>query len=183
MQMQPMAIASEGDLIERAKAGDRDAFDQLVGPLVEKGFRLAAGMLHDKEAAEDVVQESAIKAWRKLAQLKPDTEMRPWFLAIVANECRSLARGRWWSVLRLDPSTEFPTSNFEDRVVRGADLRAALRRLPAEQREVLVLRFYLDLPVDEVASVAGVPEGTVKSRINRALASMRPYFQTAEAWV
>jgi len=171
----------DSDLIPRAKAGDRFAFDELVGPLVDQAFRLAFGMLHDREAAEDAVQEATVRSWRKLDNLRAGTRMRPWFLAIVANQCRTTARGRWWSVLRLDVPLLSAGAGFEDRIVRGTDLRAALRKLGLDQREVLVLRYYLDLPLEEVAAIVGVPVGTVKSRINRGLAAMRPYFEPAEA--
>jgi len=170
-----------GDLVSRAKAGDRSAFDGLVGPLVDQGFRLAFGMLHDREAAEDAVQEATVRSWRKLGNLRPGTDIRPWFLAIVANQCRTVARGRWWSVIRLEGIARPAGTGFEDRIVRGADVRAALRKLALEQREVLVLRYYLDLPLEEVASISGVPVGTVKSRINRGLAALRPHFSPMEA--
>jgi RNA polymerase sigma-70 factor, ECF subfamily len=170
-------------LITRARTGDRHAFDDLVGPLVNPAFRLAYWMLRDREAAEDAVQEAAVRAWRKLGNLKPDTKMRPWFLAIVANQCRDTIRGRWWSVLRFATSPERAGVGFEEGFVSGADLRAALRELPVEQREVLVLCYYLDLPLDEVASIARVPVGTVKSRINRGLAAIRPHFALVEALI
>ena len=103
--------------------------------------------------------------------------MRPWFLAIVANQCRTIVRGRWWSVLRIEPRAG-AAAGFEDQIVRGADLRAALRKLAPEHREALVLHYYLDLPLYEIAAIAGVPIGTVKSRINRGIAAMRPFFYT-----
>jgi|SRR5712692_8516946 len=176
-----MTATAGAELISRAKNGDRSAFDQLVGPLVEQGFRLAYGMLHDRHAAEDAVQEAAVRSWRKLNNLRPGTEMRPWFLAIVANQCRSTARGRWWSVLRIEDPRSSGSTEFEEAYVRGADVRAALRRLSPEHREVLVLHYYLDLPLDEIAAVAGIPIGTVKSRINRGIAAMRPFFEPMEA--
>jgi RNA polymerase sigma factor (sigma-70 family) len=176
-----MTISADDDLVSRAKAGDRAAFNELARPLINQGFRLAFGMLHDREAAEDAVQEATVRSWRKLGNLRPGSEMRPWFLAIVANECRAVARGRWWSVIRLEGTPAAAGSAFEDGIVRGADLRAALRKLPLDQREVLVLRYYLDLPVEEVAAITGVPMGTVKSRINRGLAAMRPHFDAVEA--
>src|ERR1700719_1002140 len=175
-----MAAQTGSELVSRAKAGDRAAFDELVGPLVDQGFRLAFGMLHVREAAEDAVQEAAVRWWRKLGNLRPGTEMRPWFMAIVANQCRTTARGRWWSVIRLEGRATTSSGGFEDRIVRGADLRAALRKVALEQREALVLRYYLDLPLEEVAAIAGVPVGTVKSRINRGLAAMRPHFEAVE---
>jgi RNA polymerase sigma-70 factor (ECF subfamily) len=176
-----MTLTAVDDLVSRVRAGDRSAFDELVGPLVNQAFRLAFGMLHDREAAEDAVQEAALLAWRKLGNLRSGTEMRPWFLAIVANQCRSMTRGRWWSVLRLETGTWTGAAGFEDRIVRGADLRTALRKLAPEHREALVLRYYLDLSLEEVAAIAGVPAGTVKSRINRGLAALRPHFASMEA--
>jgi RNA polymerase sigma-70 factor (ECF subfamily) len=176
-----MTFLAHADLVARAKRGDREAFDQLVGPLVSQAFRLAYAMLHDREAAEDAVQEAAIRAWRKLNNLRPDTEMRPWFLGIVANQCRTTQRGRWWSVLRLEAPHLAGGADFEDRVTSGEDVRQALRRLPPQHREVLILHYYLDLPLHEVAAVAGIPLGTVKSRINRGLAAMRPFFRSMEA--
>lgn len=138
-------------------------------------------MLHDREAAEDAVQEAAVRSWRKLGNLRPGMPMRPWFLAIVANQCRTTTRGRWWSVLRLDSPVTQSSAAFEDRIVRGQDVRAALRRLPVDQREVIVLHYYLDLPLHEVAAIAGVPVGTVKSRMNRGIAAMKPFFRAEEA--
>jgi RNA polymerase sigma-70 factor, ECF subfamily len=176
-----MTSRADAELVSRAKGGDRSAFDQLIGPLVDQGFRLAYGMLHDREAAEDAVQEAAVRAWRKLGNVRPGSEMRPWFLAIVANQCRTTVRGRWWSVLRIEPPAG-AAAGIEDEIVRGADLRAALRRLAPDHREVLVLHYYLDLPLGEIAAIAGVPIGTVKSRINRGIAAMRPFFEPMEAF-
>ena len=176
-----MMAEADRDLVKRAKAGDRSAFDELVGPLIGQAFRLAFGMLHDRAAAEDAVQEAAVRSWRKLNNLRLGYPLRPWFLAIVANQCRSVMRARWWSVLRLDVIEGSASAGFEDRIVRGADLRAALRELATDQREVLVLRYYLDLPLQEVAAITGVRVGTVKSRINRGLAAMRPHFVLVEA--
>ena len=178
-----MTLTATADLVARAKGGDRQAFDQLVGPLVDQAFRLAYGMLHDRQAAEDAVQEAAVRAWRKLNNLRPGTEMRPWFLAIVANQCRTIARGRWWSVLRIDLSLGLGGSDFDEEYVRGADIRAALLRLSAAHREVLVLHYYLDLPLDEIATIVCIPIGTVKSRINRGIAAMRPFFEPMEALI
>src|SRR6202165_6205820 len=87
-------------LIQAAKHGDEEAFEVLLKPLLEPGYRLAGGMLQDHQAAQDAVQEAAVRAWRKLRQLRDGSDMRPWFLGIVANECRSVRRSRWWSVMK-----------------------------------------------------------------------------------
>jgi len=88
-------LRAEMTLLEAAKDGDDGAFEILLAPLLEPGYRLAGGMLQDHQAAQDAVQEAALKAWRKLRQLREGSEMRPWFLGIVANECRSVRRSRW----------------------------------------------------------------------------------------
>jgi RNA polymerase sigma-70 factor, ECF subfamily len=160
------------DLLDRARAGDPDALDGLFGELIDPAFRLALALLHDRQAAEDAVQEAAVRAWRKLGHLRLDAEVRPWFLAFVANQCRNARRARWGSVLKLE-TLERAGPGIEDHVVRGADLRRALAGLSHEQRVAVVLHYAMDLPLDEVAAVTGVPAGTVKSRIHRATAALR----------
>src|ERR1700676_623020 len=103
----------EVDLVSRAQTGDEQAFTALLRPLIAYAYRLAGAMLHDPHAAEDVVQEASLKAWRKLNQVKPGAEVKPWFLGIVANECREVRRGRWWSVLKVADS-ELPPAAGSD---------------------------------------------------------------------
>src|SRR5207248_9859016 len=99
-----MTATAGADLINRAKNGDRSAFDELVGPLIDHAFRLGYGMLHDRQAAEDAVQEAAVRAWRKLNDLRPGSELRPWCLGIVGKQCRTIVRGPSWPDLRVDLS-------------------------------------------------------------------------------
>jgi RNA polymerase sigma-70 factor (ECF subfamily) len=94
-------VADQSLLLRDAIAGDERAFDALIGPLVEPGYRLAVSMLNHAEEAEDAVQEATIKAWRNLHQLKDASVVRSWFFTIVANQCRSTRRGRWWNVVKL----------------------------------------------------------------------------------
>jgi RNA polymerase sigma-70 factor (ECF subfamily) len=158
--------------LERAKAGDGHAFDELLAPVLDPAFRLAMTMLKDRGMAEDVVQESAIKAWRKLGRFRSGAELRPWFLAIVANECRTVRRGRWWGVLRfpdLRPAAA-PDASWADRI----DLEAALDRLPQRHLLALTLYYHLDLPIEEVGRVLGCSEGAARQRVHRALEVLRP---------
>src|SRR5579859_5967528 len=122
------ATAMNVDLVTRAKAGDDGAFTALLRPMMPSAYRLAGAMLHDPHAAEDVVQDASLKAWRKVDQLKAGAPMQPWFLGIVANECRSARRTRWWSVVRM-PDPEPPAPNTGDSMAAFADLRRAIRRL------------------------------------------------------
>ena len=168
-----MEHAADPNLVRAAKGGDEAAFTSLLRPLLEPAYRLAAGMLQDRQLAEDAVQEAAVKAWRKLDQLREGTEMRPWFLGIVANECRTTRRGRWWGVLKMDPESRSVNAP-DEAAVRGVDLRTALKRLRPEQRLVVVLYFYLDLPMEEVGTVLGLSAGGAKTRVYRAAKKLRP---------
>jgi RNA polymerase sigma-70 factor (ECF subfamily) len=158
--------------LARAKAGEGRAFEELLAPMVDPAFRLAMTMLKDRSAAEDAVQEAALKAWRHLDKFRSDGSMRPWFLAIVANECRSARRLRWWSVQRFAEIVQKPAR--DDRWADRMDLDAALDRLPRHHLEVLSLYYHLDLPIDEVARVLGCTEAAARQRIHRALAALRP---------
>jgi len=153
--------------IRAAKQGDQAAFEMLLEPLLGQAYRLACGLLHDHQAAEDAVQEAAFKAWRKLSHLREGSEMRPWFFGIVANECRSAMRSRWWSVIRTDPP-EPGTEPLDEAVVAGVELRQALRAINADKRLVLVLHWYLDLPVSEIAAIVGISVHGAESRLLRA---------------
>src|SRR2546428_4581430 len=98
-------------------------FEAALRPLIQPAFRLAFGMLHDRQEAEDAVQEASFKAWNRRGNLRPGSAMRPWYLAIVANQRRSVRRGRWWSVAKVGITPqriEFPDNN----VVESAEIRA-----------------------------------------------------------
>jgi len=169
------------DLLTRARAGDKSAFEDLLRPVIVPAAKLAFGMLHHRTSAEDVVQEAALKAWRRLGNVKQGADFRPWFLGIVVNESRSVRRSRWWSVLRGDPTTA--SSPRDEATARGVDVKRALMRIPKDQRAAILLHFYLDLPLDEVATTLGISIAGVKSRINRGLKRMRPALNSYEALV
>jgi RNA polymerase sigma factor (sigma-70 family) len=166
-------------LLRDAIAGSERAFDALIGPLVEPGYRLAASMLENREEAEDAVQEATIKAWRNLHQLKDAELARSWFFTIVANQCRTVRRGRWWSVVKL-AAPEQPRSGPEDEAVRRTDLGRALGMLGLDDRLALYLRYYMDLPLNQVAAVLGVSETAAKSRIHRAAQGLKPAVEVSE---
>jgi RNA polymerase sigma-70 factor (ECF subfamily) len=163
MAVQPATLS----LVQAAKQGDDSAFEALLEPLLQQAYRLAFVMLHDHHAAEDAVQEAALKAWRKVSQLREGSDMRPWFLSIVANQCRSARRTRWWSVIRTE-TPEGTSAPADDAVLEGLELRTALRGMAPDKRLVLVLHWYLDLPLDEIAGVIGTSAHAAESRLLRA---------------
>ncbi|TME99994.1 MAG: RNA polymerase sigma factor [Chloroflexi bacterium] len=145
MEQRPQILAS-------AAQGDRDSFSLLIDPLLDPAYRLAAVMLGDRGAAEDAVQEASIKA-----------------CSIVANECRMTRRTRWFSVLKV---ADVPAQTRDERE-SSSDLHRALLRMAPDERLPLVLHFYLDLPLDEVAKTLRVSQSAAKSRIYRAAKRLR----------
>src|SRR3989442_8833926 len=146
-------------------------FEALIGPLVEPGLRLAFSMLGDRAEAEDATQEAITKAWRKLGTLRDHDQARPWFLAIVANQCRSVRRTRWFRTVRM-PAFFQPTAapSELDRV----DIERALARLSMGDRQILFMQYYLDLPIEEIALSLGISRAAAKGRIYRACHRLRP---------
>jgi RNA polymerase sigma-70 factor, ECF subfamily len=160
---------------------NEQSFADLLAPLVQSAYRLACAMLHDPAAAEDVVQEASLIAWRKFKKLDDPGKLRPWFLAVVANECRNARRRRWWNVSSLGLESVPTVGSGEDRIVNRADVRHALRRLSHEDRLVVSLYFYLDMPMPEVAAVAGISVDATRQRLYRAIRRLRPDLEIEEA--
>ncbi len=156
-------------------------FSELLKPLIEPGFRLALAMLHDPAAAEDAVQEASFTAWSKLGRMRDRGRVRPWFLGIVANKCRNARRARWTTVVDLGIPDDVPAGSNEEPALRGADLRRAIARLGHDHRLVVVLYFYLDLPLDEVATVAGSSTSAARARLYRSIKRLRPDLDLEDA--
>ena len=172
--MEPVSEDQSSDqLRRRALAGEGYAFGELIGPVLDPAFRLAMTMLKDRAAAEDAVQEAAFKAWRKLGRFRAGSDLRPWFLAIVANECRSTRRSRWWEITHFNGSISPPAKVQRDWAER-IDLDAALDRLPKHHLLALTLYYHLDLPIEEVSRVLGCSPGAARVRVHRAVAALRP---------
>ncbi len=175
-----MSIASrQSELIQAARNGDGAAFADLIRADYTVAFRLAYGLLHDAHEAEDAVQEAAFKAWRKLGNIRPGSALRPWFLAIVANQCRSMRKRRHWSAQKVEevPDREAPSLDIAARL----DVRRALTSLGYDERLILVLRYYLDLPFEEIAVTVGTTPKAARTRVERAVRRLRPIVLMAEA--
>jgi RNA polymerase sigma-70 factor (ECF subfamily) len=149
---------------------ERADFDALIGPHIDAGYRTALAILRDPDAAHDAVQEASFKAWRKLNQLHEGKPARPWFLAIVANQCRSERRRHWWSVIRM-PEVESARTDVQTDSI---DINRELAKLPRDDRLALFLYFYLDLPMEDVGTVLGLSAAGAKTRVYRAARKLRP---------
>lgn len=163
----------------------RHAFETLVLPHLDAGYNLARWLLRDPSAAEDAVQEASMRAFRYIDALRGG-DARPWWLGIVRNTCFTMLERQ-----RNAPDTvEFDDAEFEAALVAadraGSDpaallqrrhtrvqVDAAIRALSPALREVIVLREFEDLEYAEIARIAGVPVGTVMSRLHRAREKLR----------
>jgi RNA polymerase sigma factor (sigma-70 family) len=148
------------------------AFEGELAPLLAEAVRLATGMLLNAVEAEDAVQDACVRAWRRRANRLAGTELRPWFLGVVANQCRETLRGRWWRVIL----TAGPEVRIEPRAGDSAaliDLRSALARLPHRRRLVIVLRYYLDFPFEDVAAAVGCSVDAAKALARRGTADLQ----------
>lgn len=173
---------AEQALIARAKAGDSIAFERLLEPAIRSATRLAFAMLHDRTGAEDAFQESALRAWRRLRNLRDGSPFQPWFIGIIANQCREVRRGKWWQLVRV-PDTSTLQSVDDSAWFEGEDLRRAVMRLPHDQRVTILMHFHLDMPLSDVAVALGISVPGVKTRINRALKRLRPALEISEVRV
>jgi RNA polymerase sigma-70 factor (ECF subfamily) len=161
-------------LMDRTRAADADAFMDALDHVMPDAYRLAFAMVRNPDEAGDIVQESALKAWRHRRSFREGASVRHWFLAIVANQCRRTVSSRWWSVLKRADLTVAAQSSGTTDVDEAETLRHALMQLSERDRLVVALRYYLDLSFDEVAATLGISPGAARVRAHRALARLRP---------
>jgi RNA polymerase sigma-70 factor (ECF subfamily) len=165
----------ERDLVERAMARDHDAFSELARISIRRLYVVARLILRDEEKAEDATQEALVAAWSHIAGLRDPDRFEAWLHRLLVRSCyreagRSSRRGR------IEVHVPFLEASEPDSSLDLADrdeLERGFRRLDTDQRTILVLHYYLGLSLDEAADVLGIPPGTVRSRLHRAIVAMR----------
>jgi RNA polymerase sigma-70 factor (ECF subfamily) len=155
---------------EREAAALRDEFVRLATRHLDGAYKLAGYLLGDAAEAEDAMQEALTRAWRAWPRLREPDSVGPWLDRIVANVCKTRigARKRVRSVAFDDDLAVHAPDPFRATLSRDAVGRA-LERLTPEQRLVVVLRYWRDMPLEQIATRLDVPLGTVKSRLHYAL--------------
>jgi len=175
------AQLEEAEIVLRARRGEGAAWEMVVHLHQEAVFRYAYLMLGDSAEAEDVAQETFVRAFRAFHRFDASRPLRPWLVQIA----RNLARNRWRSLMRSLRAQERWKDELRMETARGrseavdnahlaaAELRKAVRSMRDQDRQVIYLRFFLSLSVEETGTVLALPVGTVKSRLSRALGRLR----------
>jgi RNA polymerase sigma-70 factor (ECF subfamily) len=168
------------DLIRQAQAGDHAAFETLIGAAYDRLFAIAHRILRDREAAEDATQDAIIRCWRDLRGLREPDRFEAWLHRLLVNACRDLARrSRRRPQEVLGQALDAPTGGDEyGRLADHDELERAFMRLPADQRIALVLTHYVGYTAPELATILGVPSGTVYSRLHYGARAMREALAT-----
>jgi RNA polymerase sigma-70 factor (ECF subfamily) len=157
------------ELLVRARAGDREAFEQIVLAKGEPLFRTALAIVGNEADARDATQETFVSAWRGLAFLKDFDRFDAWMGRILINSCRQVLRSRRrLHEVPLDAGTDSQAPATDTPVGGTTDFDAAFDRLNFDQRAMLVLHHLHGYGVDEIAEWLGIPAGTVKWRLSRA---------------
>ena len=163
------------DQVRRAQSGDGEAFDTLLRAAYNRLYATAYRILRDRDAAQDAVQDATVRCWRDMRGLRDPDRFEAWLYRLLVNACRDQARRarRRPSVIRIEPS-EMSTGQDDISAVADHDaLEGAFLALPADQRIVLVLIHYVGYSAPEVATILGVPTGTVYSRLHYGARTMR----------
>ena len=165
----------ETRLVERASQGDPEAFGALVGGHLPRLDTAARLILRDPDLARDAVQEAMLRAWRNLRGLRDPSRLDAWLHRLTVNACLDIARKRRRGLVEvaLMPLHDAPVPDPTSGVADALYVERMLAAIDPAQRAVVVLHFYLDLTLAETATALGIPVGTAKSRLNRALAAMR----------
>ena len=162
-------------LVKQAQAGDHAAFSDLATALYSRLHRVAQNILSDVHLAEDATQQAVLEMWRKLPQLRDPERFEAWAHRILVNTCRREGRrsSRWMQALSPAPEDDPSATQGFSAVAHRDQLERGFRRLPIEQREVVILHHYACMPLREVAEVLGIPTGTAHSRLSRAMQALR----------
>ena len=168
-------------LVERARNGDVNAYEELVQHYQQLAFRVAYQVTGDAADAEDAAQEAFVNAYYALGRFRPGAPFKPWLCRIVANEARnrrtSAQRRTVLAQRALVAQSSGDSAQSPEAAAEAGEFRAtivaALRRLRGEDRLILAYRLFFDLSEAEMAEALDCPRGTVKSRLSRALGRLR----------
>ena len=174
---------SEDLTIARCQEGDREAFRVLVDQHKDVLYGTALLMTGNRAVAEEAVQEAFLSAWRGIGGFRRGKPLKPWLTRILVNGVLSQKRNRSIPTIPIADSGgngDLSVSDHTEVIESRAVVRQALAKLAPDQQQVVVLRYFSELTVPEIAGAVGVKEGTVKSRLHRALGRLREHLEEFE---
>ncbi len=165
----------DADVVVRAQRGDKGAYALLAGDVADRVLAVARRILRDMDLAEDATQQALLAIWQDLPQVRDPARFEAWSYRLLVRACYAEGRRerRWAPNLRLMPADESVTDDDLSSVIDRDQLERGFRRLSIDQRAVVVLHHYLDLPLDRVAEIIGIPTGTAHSRLHHAMRALR----------
>ena len=163
------------DVVIRAQRGDKDAYAILAVGIADRFLGVARRILRDFDIAEDATQQALLTMWRDLPRLRDPGRFDSWSYRILVHACYNEGRKQrhWAPNLQLLPTAEPIAEDDLSSVVDRDLIERGFRRLSIDHRAVVVLHFYLDLPIDRVAEILGIPAGTAHSRLHHAMRALR----------
>ena len=163
------------ELVKRAQRGDHEAFEALAVPAYHRLYAIARRILRDGYAAEDAVQDALVRAWRDLRGLRDPERFDAWLHRLLVNACKDQVRRRQRRPIEVPVLPIDHATSVDDlgRLVDRDELERAFLELSVEQRAALVLTHYVGLSAPEVATILGIPAGTVHSRLHYGARTMR----------
>jgi RNA polymerase sigma-70 factor (ECF subfamily) len=168
-----MVAVRDEDLVERAAAGDVDAFEALVAVRLNRAFRTASAILGSEADAHDVVQEAFVATWRHLPKLRDRSRFDAWLNKMIVNRCRdALRRRRRSREVALDAARDLRSEDSAGAAAGMAALSSSFDGLSVGQRHLLVMHHLHRVPVADLARELGIPEGTTKWRLHAARAAL-----------
>lgn len=167
--------------IKGPDSAQEQEFERIVNQYQPALLRMCFLYLHDRALAEDAVQETFIKVYRSLRTFRGESSEKTWVMRIALNTCRDLSRSGWFRMIdrrvTLDalPEASVPLSEQEDELV------SAVMALPLRQREVILLYYYQDMNVNEIASSLGLSQSSVSGRLKRGRDWLRSTLERRES--
>lgn len=154
--------------IKNAQKGDKKAFETIIMEMIDNLYRVAYGILKNEEDASDAISNATLKAYEKIKTLKQLEFFKTWITRILINECNYILKQKK-KVIYIENYTEKPNDIYTDYDSEiSIDVKQALKKLDESLNQIVILYYFEDLSIEEIANIIEIPKGTVKSRLSRA---------------
>ncbi len=162
--------------VQQAQAGDHSAFLTLIKGMESRLYQIASSIVKQKEDIVDAMQETIIKAYESITKLREAAYFETWIIRILINECNAILRKRQ----RVIPFAEIRPSGASSKAYEAVDLHQLVDKLDEEKRQLIILHYFQDIPLKQVADIMNISEGTAKTRLHRTRKLLSHWLQDHE---